>query len=36
MGTTHILDFFAYISADYQVRKETYHGPNGDVSLEVY
>ena len=36
MGSTHILDFFAYISAKYQVRKETYHGPNGDVSLEVY
>ncbi len=36
MGSTHILDFFAYISAKYQVRKETYHGPSGDVSLEVY
>jgi ABC-2 type transport system permease protein len=36
MGSTHILDFFAYISADYQVKKETYHGPNGDVALEVY
>ena len=36
MGSTHILDFFAYISAKYQVKKETYHGPNGDVSLEVY
>ena len=30
------LDFFAYISARYQVRKETYHGPYGDVALEVY
>ena len=36
MGSTHILDFFAYISARYQIRKETYHGPNGDVTLEVY
>jgi ABC-2 type transport system permease protein len=36
MGTTHVLDFFAFISASYKVRKETYHGPNGDVALEVY
>jgi ABC-2 type transport system permease protein len=36
MGATHILDFFAYISARYQNRKEMYHGPNGDVALEVY
>jgi len=36
MGSTHILDFFAYMSGRYQVKKETYHGPNGDVALEVY
>lgn len=36
MGSTHILDFFSYISARYDVKKETYHGPNGDVALEVY
>jgi hypothetical protein len=36
MGSTHILNFFSYISARYQSRKEMYHGPNGDVSLEVY
>jgi ABC-2 type transport system permease protein len=36
MGSTHILDFFAYISARYQVRKETYHAATGDVALEVY
>ncbi|HET6181050.1 MAG TPA: M1 family aminopeptidase [Candidatus Sulfotelmatobacter sp.] len=36
MGSTHILDFFAYISGRYQVKKETYHGPGGDVALEVY
>jgi ABC-2 type transport system permease protein len=35
MGSTHILDFFSYISARYQSRKETYHGPDGDVALEV-
>ncbi|HEX4595612.1 MAG TPA: M1 family aminopeptidase, partial [Bryobacteraceae bacterium] len=36
MGSTHILDFFAYISARYKILKETYHGPSGDVALEVY
>jgi ABC-2 type transport system permease protein len=36
MGSTRILDFLAYISGRYQVRKETYHGTYGDVALEVY
>lgn len=36
MGSTEILDFFAYISARYQVRKERYHCSSGDVALEVY
>ena len=36
MGSTHILEFFSYLSARYQVRKETYRGPSGDVALEVY
>ena len=36
MGSTHILDFFAYVSARYLVRRETYHGTSGDVALEVY
>ena len=36
MGSTHILDFFAYLSARYATRKETYNGPGGPVSLEVY
>ncbi len=36
MGSTHILDFFAYLSGRYQTRKEIYHGPGGDVSLELY
>jgi ABC-2 type transport system permease protein len=36
MGSTHVLDFVAYISARYQVRKERYQTPQGDVALEVY
>jgi len=36
MGSTHILDFFAYLSGRYQTRKEIYHGSSGDVSLELY
>jgi ABC-type transport system involved in multi-copper enzyme maturation permease subunit len=36
MGSTHILDFYAYLSARYAVRKEVYSGPNGPVNLEVY
>ncbi|MGO9256277.1 MAG: M1 family aminopeptidase [Bryobacteraceae bacterium] len=36
MGGTHILDFYAYLSARFQTRKEVYSGPNGSVNLEVY
>jgi ABC-2 type transport system permease protein len=36
MGSTHILDFFAYMSGRYAVRKEQYAGANGPISLEVY
>ena len=36
MGSTHILDFAAYLSARYTVRKEAYNGPGGPVSLEIY
>ena len=36
MGSTHIMDFFAFISGRYRTRREPYHGPGGDVSLEVY
>ena len=36
MGPTHILDFYAYLSGRYAVRKEIYSGPNGPVNLEVY
>jgi len=32
MGSTHIADFFAYLSARYQVKREQYKGTN----LEVY
>jgi ABC-2 type transport system permease protein len=33
MGSTHISDFFAYHLRALQNRKETYHGPHGDVAL---
>jgi ABC-type transport system involved in multi-copper enzyme maturation permease subunit len=36
MGSTHIADFFAFLSARYATRKEVYNGPNGPVNLEVY
>jgi ABC-2 type transport system permease protein len=36
MGSTHILDFFAYLSGRYAVRKQVYSGSNGPVNLEVY
>ena len=36
MGSTHILDFFAYMSGRYAVRKEQYAGISGPISLEVY
>ena len=36
MGSTHVQDFSAYLSARYTVRRELYHGPAGDVNLEVY
>jgi ABC-2 type transport system permease protein len=36
MGSTHTLDFFAYMSGRYAVRKEQYAGANGPISLEVY
>ncbi len=36
MASTHIQNFFAYISARYQTRKEAYKGSGGDASLEVY
>ena len=36
MGSTHIADFYAYLSGRYAVRKQVYSGPGGPVNLEVY
>ena len=36
MGTTHLLDFFAYLSGRYAVRKEIYSGAAGPINLEIY
>jgi ABC-2 type transport system permease protein len=36
MGSTHILEFFSYLSARYHTRKELYHRADGDISLELY
>ncbi|MFI5230023.1 MAG: M1 family aminopeptidase, partial [Gemmatimonadales bacterium] len=35
MGSTHMLDFFAYLSGRYATRKDTYTGPGRPVNLEV-
>ena len=36
MGSTHIADFYAYLSGRYAVRKQVYSGPGGPVNLEIY
>jgi ABC-2 type transport system permease protein len=36
MGSTHIGDFYAYLSGRYAVRKQVYSGPGGPVNLEIY
>jgi ABC-2 type transport system permease protein len=36
MGDVKTLDFFAYISARYDVKRETYQGINGPIAIEVY
>jgi ABC-2 type transport system permease protein len=36
MGSTHIANFYSYLSARYTTRKEIYSGPQGPVNLEVY
>ena len=36
MGSTHIQDFFSYLSARYSIRKEVYQGVSGPINLEVY
>jgi hypothetical protein len=36
MGDTKILDFFAYVSARYDVKRDVYQGVNGPINIEVY
>jgi hypothetical protein len=36
MGDVKILDFFAYVSARYDVRRDVYQGVNGPINIEVY
>ena len=36
MGDVKILDFFAYVSARYNVQRQVYNGVAGPVSIEVY
>jgi hypothetical protein len=36
MGSTQILDFYAFLSGRYTVRHEVYQGVNGPIALEVY
>jgi ABC-2 type transport system permease protein len=36
MGDVRILDFFAYVSARYNVQRQVYNGVAGPVSIEVY
>jgi hypothetical protein len=36
MGDTKILNFFAFVSARYSVKKEVYQGVNGPINIEVY
>jgi ABC-2 type transport system permease protein len=36
MGDVKTLDFFTYVSGNYQVTRDTYQGVNGPVAIEVY
>jgi ABC-2 type transport system permease protein len=36
MGDTKTLDFFAYVSARYDVKRDVYQGINGPINIEVY
>jgi len=36
MGSTHVQNFYAYLSARYAVRKDVYPGASGPINLEVY
>jgi len=36
MGQVKTLDFYAYVSGNYQVTRDTYQGVNGPIAIEVY
>jgi ABC-2 type transport system permease protein len=36
MGDVKTLDFYAYVSGNYQVTRDTYQGVNGPIAIEVY
>jgi hypothetical protein len=36
MGDAKMLNFYAYVSARYAVKKEVYQGANGPINIEVY
>jgi ABC-2 type transport system permease protein len=36
MGDVKMLDFFSYVSARYEVKKEVYQGVDGPINIEVY
>jgi ABC-2 type transport system permease protein len=36
MGDTKTLDFYSYVSARYDVRRDVYQGVNGPINIEVY
>ena len=36
MGAVQTLDFYAYISGNYQVTRDTFKGANGPIAIEVY
>jgi len=36
MGDVKILDFFAYVSGRFDVKREVYQGVNGPINIEVY
>jgi ABC-2 type transport system permease protein len=36
MGDVKILDFFAYVSARFDVKRDVYQGVNGPINIEVY
>ena len=36
MGQVQTLDFYAYVSGNYQITRDTYQGVNGPVAIEVY